>query len=231
VKKKILCLIPARAGSKGIKNKNLVRLKRKPLLYWTIKLAKRIKYFDKIIVSTDSNKIQKYALKQGVDCPFLRPKIISGSRTPMLEVFNHTLQYLSDRNYNPYAVVLLQPTSPMRTAVTINKACKMFLKKKLDSLFSVEKIKHTYHPSFVFKNKFDLVKNKLKNIQKKKYRQNIDDLYALDGGVVFITKVKRNFKHLIGGKLGFIIVKKPESYDIDSIEDLKLCEKTKINFS
>jgi CMP-N-acetylneuraminic acid synthetase len=56
-------------------------------------------------------------------------------------------------------------------------------------------------------------------------------LYALDGGVVFITKVKRNFKHLIGGKLGFIIVKKPESYDIDSIEDLKLCEKTKINFS
>jgi CMP-N,N'-diacetyllegionaminic acid synthase len=230
MKKKILCLIPARAGSKGIKNKNLVLLKGKPLLYWTIKLAKKIKYFDKIIVSTDSLKIQRYALKQGVYCPFLRPKNISGSKTPMLKVFNHVLKYLKNNNYNPYAVVLLQPTSPMRTMVTINKACKIFLKNKLDSLFSVEKIKHNHNPLFVFKNKLNLVKKKLKNIQKKNYRQGINDLYALDGGVVFITKVKRNFRHLIGGKLSFIVVKKPESYDIDSIEDLKLCERTRMNF-
>ena len=53
-------------------------------------------------------------------------------------------------------------------------------------------------------------------------------MYALDGGVVFITKVKRNFRHLIGGKLSFIVVNKPESYDIDSIEDLKLCERTRM---
>ena len=150
MKKKILCLIPARAGSKGIKNKNLVLLKGKPLLYWTIKLAKGIKYFDKIIVSTDSNKIQRYALKQGVDCPFLRPKIISGSKTPMLEVFNHTLQYLSDSNYNPYAVVLLQPTSPMRTAVTINKACKMFLKKKTRFIIFCRKDKTHLSPTICF---------------------------------------------------------------------------------
>lgn len=224
--KKLLCLIPARAGSKGIKNKNLALLKGKPLLYWTIKLAKKIKYFDKIIVSTDSKKIQKFSLEQGVDCPFLRPKKISGNKTSMLKVFNHAVDYLKHNNYNPYAVVLLQPTSPMRKIVTINKACKIFLKERLDSLFSVEKVKHNFHPSFVFKNKSDLLKNKLKNIQKKKNRQDINDLYALDGGVVFITKVKRNFKYLIGGKLNFILVKKPESYDIDTTEDLELCEKT-----
>ena len=69
MKNKILCLIPARSGSKGIKYKNLAKLKGKPLLYWTIQIAKKIKYFDKIVVSTDSKKFQNYAIKNNVCAP------------------------------------------------------------------------------------------------------------------------------------------------------------------
>ena len=71
MKRKILCVIPARAGSKGIKNKNMVNLKGKPLIYWTIKIAKKIRYFDKIVVSTNSKKIKKFSEKNKVEVPFL----------------------------------------------------------------------------------------------------------------------------------------------------------------
>lgn len=229
--KKILCIIPARAGSKGIKNKNMILLNSKPLLYWTIHLAKKIKYFDKIIVSTDSFKIQKYAKKQGICCPFLRPRRISQDSTPMIKVIRHVIDYYRRLDYYPYGIALLQPTSPMRKIKTINKACKKFLSNKLDSLFSVEKIKHTHHPSFIFKNKTELLKKRLKSIQNKNVRQTITDLYALDGGVIFITKVKKIFKYLIDGKLDFIVVDRPESYDIDDIKDLELCERSKIDLA
>ena len=228
MKNKILCLIPARIGSKGIKKKNLAKLKGKPLIYWTIKIAKKIKYFDKIIVSTDSKRIQKYAINNKVCAPFLRPKIFSKGDSPMKDVVQHTLDYLKKNNYIPFAVALLQPTSPMRKQSTLNKACRFFIKKKLDYIVTVEKIKHNYHPEFVFRNKNELIKNKIKNLQKKKIRQKINDLFGVDGGVISITKTKYVSKSLIGAKLDYLIINRPESFDIDNIEDLKLCERTKI---
>ena len=228
MKNKILCLIPARSGSKGIKYKNLVKLKGKPLLYWAIKIAKKIKYFDKIIVSTDSSKFQKYAIKNKVCASFLRPKAISRGNTPMKDVMQHTLDYFEKNNYIPFAIAVLQPTSPFRKESTLNKACRIFIKKKLDFIATVEKIKHNYHPEFVFRDKNELINNKIKNIQRKKIRQKIDNLFGLDGGVISITKTKYVSKSLAGAKLDYLIINRPESFDIDSIEDLKLCEKTKI---
>ena len=228
MKNKILCLIPARSGSKGIRYKNLAKLKGKPLLYWTIKIAKKIKYFDKIIVSTDSNKFQKYAIKNKVCAPFLRPKIISRGDTPMKDVMRHTLDYFKKNNYIPFAIAVLLPTSPMRKKSTLNKACRIFIKKKLDYIVTVEKIKHNYHPEFVFRNKNELIKSKIKNLQEKKIRQKINDLFGVDGGVISITKTKYVSKSLVGARLDYLIINRPESYDIDSVEDLKLCEKTKI---
>ena len=224
MKNKILCLIPARGGSKGIKNKNLVNLKGKPLLYWTLKIAKQINFFDKIVVSTDSKKIQKYAQNNNISAPFLRPKSISKDNTPMKDVILQVLEYYKDNNYFPTAVVLLQPTSPFRTKSTIIKAYNIFIKKKLDSLFSVEKIKHTHHPSYVFHDKKELLKSKLKNLNNKKNRQVIKDMYALDGGVIFITKSKIVKKSIIAGKIDYIEVFQPENLDIDTADDLRLCE-------
>ena len=129
-----------------------------------------------------------------------------------------------DNNYFPTTVVLLQPTSPFRTKSTIVKAHNIFIKKKLDSLFSVEKIKHTHHPSYVFHDKKELLKSKLKNLNNKKNRQALKEMFALDGGVIFITKSKIVKKSIIAGKIDYIEVFQPESFDIDSYDDLKLCE-------
>ena len=226
---RILCLIPARGGSKGIKNKNLAILKGKPLLYWTLNLAKKIKLFDKIVVSTDSKRIQNYAKKNKVESPFLRPKNISTDTTPMKNVILHTLKYYKKNNYLPTAVVLLQPTSPFRKKSTLIKACKIFIRDKLDSLFTIEKIKHTQHPDYIFHNKNNFLKNTLKKLNKKKNRQSIKDYFALDGGVIFIFKSSTIKKGLISGKLSYIEVKMPECLDIDNLDDLKFAEKININ--
>jgi len=225
MKKKILCIIPARSGSKGIKNKNMVNLKGKPLIYWTIKIAKKIRYFDKIIVSTNSKKIKKFSEKNKVEVPFLRPEKLSKDKTPMDDVIKNVLNYYKNYNYFPYAIVILQPTSPFRQLSTINKACKIFIKKKLDSLASIQEIKHNHNPNYLFSNKKNFLRKTIKILQKKKYRQNEKVYFGLDGGVIFITKTKVINKYIIGGKIGFIKVKMPESIDIDSMDDLNLCKK------
>jgi len=158
MKKKIICIIPARAGSKGIKNKNMVKLKGKPLIHWTIKIAKKVKYFDKIIVSTNSKKIQNYSKRNGIRTPYLRPEKISRDNTPMEKVVKDIAKYYRKMNYIPYAVAILQPTSPFRKLSTINKACKIFLKNKYDSLTTIEEIKHNHNPQYLFKNKADFKK-------------------------------------------------------------------------
>ncbi len=112
--KKILCLIPARGGSKEIKNKNLLPLKSKPLIYWSIKLAKKIKFFDRVVVSTDSLKIKSVAEKFGAEVPFIRPKKISKSQTPMIDVINHCILFYKKKNIKFDAITLFQPTSPFR---------------------------------------------------------------------------------------------------------------------
>ncbi len=225
MKKKILCVIPARSGSKGIKNKNMVYLKGKPLIYWTIKVAKKIRYFDKIVVSTNSKKIKKFSEKNKVEVPYLRSEKLASDKTPMDDVIRDILKYYKNFNYLPYAVVILQPTSPFRQLSTINNACKIFIKKKLDSLISIEEIKHNHNPKYLFSNKKNFLKNTLKTLQKKKFRQSEKVYFGLDGGVIFITKTKVINKYIIGGKIGFIKVKMPESIDIDNIDDLNLCKK------
>lgn len=225
MKKKIICIIPARAGSKGIKNKNMVKLKGKPLIYWTIKLAKKIKYFDKIIVSTNSKKIQNYSKINGIKTPYLRPEKISKDKTSMDEVVKDVVKYFKAINYIPYAVAILQPTSPFRKTSTIDKACKIFLKKKYDSLTTIEEIKHNHNPHYLFKNKTEFKKKVFNKLKKKKIRQNEKIFFGLDGGVIFLTKVKVLNNYLIGGNLGFVKVSMPESMDIDNNNDLEICRK------
>ena len=229
MKKKILCIIPARSGSKGIKNKNMIKFKGKPLLYWTIKLAKKIKYFDKIVVSTDSKKIQRFAKKNGVSAPFLRPIRLSGDNVPMRKVLIHAIEYFKKKNYQPYALSILQPTSPMRKKITINKACKLFLDKKLDSFTTIEQVKHNHNPDYIFSNKKEFKEKVLKKLRSKKIRQKEKIYFGVDGGVIFITRTKVIYKYILGGKIDYIVLNKPESIDIDNLDVLKFCEKIKIN--
>ena len=146
-KKEIIAIIPARSGSKPIKNKNIVKLFGKPLISHSIKLAKRCKLISRVIVSTDSNKIKNIALKYGAEVPFLRPKKYAQDNSKDFEVFEHCLSWLKkNENYKPDLVLHLRPTYPIRN-LSIIKDALLFASsnKNYDSIRSVcEPIQHPF---------------------------------------------------------------------------------------
>jgi len=137
-----LGVIPARGGSKGIKNKNLRKIFGKPLISYTIKDALGYKEIYKIIVTTDSPKIANVAKKFGAEVPFLRPKELAKDRIPMLAVLKHAL-IECEKIYAQKikGIVLFDPTSPIRDKSDIKKALNIFLKKEPDLLVAVARSK------------------------------------------------------------------------------------------
>ena len=110
---KTLALIPARGGSKGIKDKNIVDLGGKPLIYYTIREAKIAKVFNRILVSTDSHKIKQISESYGIDIPFMRPKVLAQDNSRTIDVVLYALDKLKKKLGEEYDYVcLLQPTSP-----------------------------------------------------------------------------------------------------------------------
>ena len=127
----ILTIIPARGGSKGIKNKNIKKMLNKPLIYWTIKQIKKINKKSTIIVSTDSKKIRKISLEYNISVPFIRPKIISKDNSSDYDLINHAINFFKKKNIYFKYILLLQPTSPLRTYKDINQSIKYAIKIKL----------------------------------------------------------------------------------------------------
>ena len=219
---KTLCLIPARYNSKRLPFKNFLKINNKFLFERTFSLALKIKEFDEILFSSDYNKISKFKKKYPKIFFQKRPKKISNDRTKMSEVISYTLKEFKTIGKKFDAVVILQPTSPLRKKKTVEEAIKIFKKCKPDYLASITKLKHTINPKKIFKlpNKkfikrinFNLGKNELN-----------DEFYGLDGGVVFIFKTS-NKKYKLNGKGAFIKVKFPENIDIDYKEDFLLVKK------
>lgn len=136
---KILAFIPARSGSKRIPKKNIKLLKGKPLIAYTIEAAKKSKYINRIVVSTDSEEIADIAKQFDAEVPFLRPSGISKVDSTEMQFFNHALDwFVKNENYIPDLIVLLYPTSPFRKAESIDKAIEKILKHpKADSLRSI----------------------------------------------------------------------------------------------
>ena len=118
--KKIVALIPARKGSKGIKNKNIINLMGKPLISYSIKYAESSNLIDKIFVSTDGNKIASISKKFGAEV-IIRPRNISGDTVPNEPVISHALNYIKKIGFNFDIVVFLQPTSPLRKSMRLIK--------------------------------------------------------------------------------------------------------------
>ena len=139
---KILCIIPARSGSRGIIDKNIILLNGKPLIVYSIEQALNSKYYKymRIIVSTDSEKYALISKKYGAEVPFLRPKEISQDLSLDEEFINHTVDYLrSVENYYPDIILQLRPTYPTRKVEIIDKCIELFLEKRdeYDSLRTV----------------------------------------------------------------------------------------------
>lgn len=224
---KILAIIPARGGSKSIPRKNLVPLLGKPLIQYTIDAAKNSKLITRIIVSSDNSKIIRYCKKQNIEVPFRRPKNLAGDRTPMLAVVKHTVGYLLQKeNYKPEYIVLLQPTSCLRTTRHIDEALSLLIHSNADSVVSVTEIPHNFNPYSVMKLKGRYLKPYQKYDEEKNLRQLKPRFYARNGAAIyaFTYKCLIKKKSMYGNKILPYFMDRKESIDIDDKFDLKICE-------
>lgn len=154
--KKIIAIIPARAGSKSIPQKNIIDLGGHPLLAYSIAAARLSKLINRVIVTTDSKKYANIARKYGAEIPFLRPKKYAGDLSLDIEFFRHALNWLEENEgYVPDLIVHLRPTTPLREPEMIDEAIEKFLNnKEATSLRSAHELKESPHKFFEIKNDF-----------------------------------------------------------------------------
>lgn len=144
---KILCIITARGGSKGIPGKNIKPLLGKPLLFYTIDAAKKSGVFDRIILSTDDQAIADVARAYGCAVPFMRPIALAKDDTQHLPVIQHAVSWLKENEgYVPDYVMILQPTSPLRQSFHMQEAVDLILKNNGDAVLSVAEMPENFSP-------------------------------------------------------------------------------------
>jgi len=223
--KKILALITARGGSKGIPGKNIKEFCGKPLIAWAIEAAKQSNLVSRVIVSTDYDKIAEIAKKFGAEVPFMRPAELAQDTTPTLPVMVHAVNYLKEaENYTPDYILLLEPTSPGRQARHIKEATELILKTGADSVVSVVEVPRRFSPSWQFKVGADrrmeiATGGSLKNIITR--RQDLPKAYTRDGAI-YLFKTKLLFEaepSIYGDDTRAYIMDSAYSLDIDTPED------------
>ena len=152
-----LAIIPARSGSKSIKNKNIKLFNGKPLIAWTIELALASK-ISRVVVTTDSKEIKEIAIKYGAEVPYLRDKKLSNDTIGIEPVISDVLEYLkNNEEYIPYCVSLLLPTSPFRSVYDINRSLDIYTKKNATSVVSVSPAIANYNPYWMLRKDNDVV--------------------------------------------------------------------------
>ena len=229
MKNKILCIIPARSGSKGIPSKNIQKVCNKPLIDYTIKIAKKSSLINRIIVSTDSKKIADVARRSGAEIPFIRPKKISRDSSTITNVVQHALKFLlENESYVPDIITILQPTSPIRTEAMIDKSINLLKKNNSSSVITVSKIK--IHPDILFFQKNNYLKPMKKSFERHSIRQSRSKLYCPTGSIyTFWHKTLRNYNSIYGPRIRSLIIKKEEfNIDIDEPFDLFMFQMTKL---
>ena len=206
---KILGIIPARSGSKRVPNKNIVEIKNKPLINWTIEEAKKSKYLDKIVLSTDSKKIAEHGKNLGIDVPFLRPKLYSTDNSSSLLMIDHALKKVKGFDY----AVLLQPTSPLRIYQDIDESIKSCINSGSDSCVSVKELQNENLCYVENKN------GKLINLFKKRLEKKI---FVLNGAIyMFKVSFFEKNKVLFSNKTIKYLMPIERSLDIDTKSDLE----------
>ena len=214
--RKILGLIPARGGSKGIKNKNLYPFNKKPLIQWTIEAAKKSRLLDEIIVSTDDISIANFAKSMGVKVPYLRDKKLAQDNSLVID----TVLDLIDK-FNIYDdVLLLQPTSPLRIDGDIQNIINIRNKYNAMSVVSVSEAKE--NPALFFNINDNYYLSKSFGNQEGSNRQNYKKYYILNGAL-FLSSVKhlKQFKSFISKSTRPYVMPQDRSIDIDSLIDMK----------
>ena len=220
---KIIGIIPARAGSKGIKNKNIININGKPLIYYTIKAARKSK-LKNFIVSSDSKKILNIAKKYGAKKLFLRPKKYSLDKTRSVELYRYLKKDL-EKYYVFDAIMILQPTAPMRRSTDINNAINLFKKNRCDSVISVCSVggNHPARVKYLNKKKY-IIDPTFSEKKEGQNRQELRDAY-IKNGAIYLFKKRNLDKNTIKGKKSLsMIMPRKLSINIDEGYDLEIAK-------
>ena len=227
MKNKILGITLARGGSKGIKNKNLTKINGKPLIYYTIKEAKKCKKISKYIISTDSTKIKRIAQKYNAEVPFIRPVNFSQDSSTSASALKHALlkcEKIFNKRYD--YVVELMATNPLKSAIDINKIIDILVKHKADSVIAVNQL-FDHHPARIKK----IIKGKLHDFAvKEKLESRRQDLkpnaYIRSGSIYAMSRrYVMSEKRYFSGRSFAYILPLERTINIDNENDLFIAKK------
>ena len=223
---KILGVIPARAGSKGIPNKNIIDLSGQPLIKYTIEAALGSTMITDCIVSTDSDDIASLVESLGLSAPFIRPKNLSDDKALSLPVIQHAVNFMENKYAMRYdAIIMLQPTTPLRTSEDIDQSLSMLMSEKCDSVISVVEVEGN-HPLRMKR----IVNNRLVNYvdqghEDMRPRQELPMVYIRNGAIyATLRDVLINDDSFIGKNSHPYVMNKEKSINIDTISDLYLAQ-------
>jgi CMP-N,N'-diacetyllegionaminic acid synthase len=216
--KRVLAIVPARAGSKGIPDKNRVKLGGRPLIAWTIEAARASRTIDRVVVSTDDARLALLSSSCGADVPFLRPKELAGDDTPTMPVVMHAIEQLAWTDI----IVLLQPTSPLRVADDIDACVEMFAKSER-AVVSVTVADPP--PQHMVVRREDAIEPLLATLPAGGRRQDLPPVWALNGAVyVADTQMLRTHGTFVTASTQLYEMPRERSIDIDDAFDLTIAE-------
>ena len=229
--KKILGLVTARGGSKGIPGKNIKILGDKPLLAYSILAAQQSQVLDRIVLSTDDQKIADVGKKLGVEVPFIRPTALAVDTASSLGVVQHAVEWLrGHEQYFPDFVIILQPTSPLRQAFHIKEAIDLLLSSDFDSVLSVGLIPENFNPSKAMiineEGSLRLFSGRLVG-ERVARRQELKDAYWSTGAIyafkteLVLSKENPNF---YGNRVMPYVVEDKYTIDINTPDDWQKAE-------
>ena len=223
----VLGLIPARGGSKRIPRKNLALCAGKPLLEWTIEAALSAQSLDQIILSTDDEDIARLGRALGADAPFLRPPELSGDMVPMLPVIVQARNWVQETSATCIdTIVLLQPTSPLRTAHDIDRAVELMRTSGAETVVSVVKVPHQYHPHKVLVQRDTGVEPFLADAPRPGHTgSSLPMVFGRNGPAILVTHASVIDRgELYGAPCLPYVMDQESSIDIDEPLDLFLAE-------
>jgi CMP-N,N'-diacetyllegionaminic acid synthase len=216
-----IAIIPARAGSKGVPNKNIRKINGKPLIVWSIEQALANKNISRVLVSTDSKEIAQIAQEAGAEVPSLRPSELAEDATPTEPVLLHAIDHWCQLS-NDDVVILLQATSPLRLQYSLDMAIDIFVANAADSLVSV-----CESHAFFWKN--PEMPTPLYDFQSRPRRQDIlpENRWYRENGSIYLTKVGllRSQNNRLGGKIVMHVMQECESWEIDTEADFLIVEE------
>ena len=231
--KRILAIIPARGGSKGLPNKNIKLLLDKPLIAWTIEQAKNSKFIDEIHVSTDSPNIAKISEEYGIKVPSLRPENLAQDNSSSADVVDYIIKKYEEQNQFFDYIILLQPTSPLRKKNDIDNAIKLILKfPNHDGIISLGEV-YGSHPAIFKKIHNNTIQPYFEDFQQKNRRQDLEKIYHPYGFFYLIkTNIFKEQKTFYTKNILPYSIERWQITDIDDEFDFISCEailKTKIH--